>query len=121
MSLIQQRPYSEVKKEKMSHKQQVFNYSPLSKKPKSRRASLPFADYSVSPTEQYQLGDTPMKKVPSCERRILTNSRSNKPRISYLQSRYQHVPNEKYYYPAATSWRYGWHVQSSTTAAQESS
>lgn len=96
-----------------------FGYSPLSKRPKLvhdryRRCDTPeFADYSVSPTEQYQLGVTPMRKVSSCERKILTNSSSKEPRLSYLKSRYEHLPKEKYYFPAANSWRYDWHVQKS--------
>lgn len=87
-----------------------FGWSPLSKRPKSRHRH-DFVDYSVSASESYSLSASPMRKVPSCEKKILTNVRIKEPRKSYLQSRYTHLPNEKYFFPAATSWRYGWHVK----------
>lgn len=69
------------------------------------------ADYSVSaieiPSEPFE---TPMKKVPSNEKQILYNLTDKNARKNYLKERYQRSPREKYHFPEATSWRYGWHA-----------
>ncbi|XP_033246906.1 uncharacterized protein LOC108158313 [Drosophila miranda] len=51
----------------------------------------------------------PMKSVPAAELELLRSGQ----RSTYLERRYEHSPDDKYNYPEATSWRYGWfHLQS---------
>jgi len=63
-------------------------------------------DYHLSREEQSYFGQTrsPMKSVPVNELELLRSGQ----RISYLEARYERPPDNKYNYPEATSWRYGW-------------
>ncbi|XP_022229757.2 uncharacterized protein LOC111079061 [Drosophila obscura] len=68
-------------------------------------------DYNLSPVEQQHFGNCsdPMKSVPAAELELLRSGQ----RSTYLERRYEHSPDDKYNYPEATSWRYGWfHCQS---------
>ncbi|XP_052838577.1 uncharacterized protein LOC128253911 [Drosophila gunungcola] len=63
--------------------------------------------YHLSHLEEYRFGQSrvfPMKSVPAAELQLLRNGQ----RISYLERRYERSPDDKYNYPEATSWRYGW-------------
>ncbi|KAH8339909.1 hypothetical protein KR067_001935 [Drosophila pandora] len=69
-------------------------------------------DYDLSPVEKRGFGHCPvdpMKSVPATELQLLQSGQ----RSSYLERRYERSPDDKYNYPEATSWRYGWfHRQS---------
>ncbi|EDW33287.1 GL20173 [Drosophila persimilis] len=68
-------------------------------------------DYNLSPVEQQHFSkcSDPMKSVPAAELELLRSGQ----RSTYLERRYEHSPDDKYNYPEATSWRYGWfHLQS---------
>ncbi|BFG05627.1 uncharacterized protein DMAD_04320 [Drosophila madeirensis] len=68
-------------------------------------------DYNLSPVEQQHFRNCsdPMKSVPAAELELLRSGQ----RSTYLERRYEHSPDDKYNYPEATSWRYGWfHCQS---------
>ncbi|XP_017124428.1 uncharacterized protein LOC108144258 [Drosophila elegans] len=63
--------------------------------------------YHLSHLEESRFGQSrvfPMKSVPAAELQLLRNGQ----RISYLERRYERSPDDKYNYPEATSWRYGW-------------
>lgn len=67
--------------------------------------------YSIAQDEfvAYQQPDgRSMKEVKNEHRMILKNERDLDARIKYLSVRWEESPRDKYYYPAATSWRYGW-------------
>ncbi|KAI8039876.1 hypothetical protein M5D96_007301 [Drosophila gunungcola] len=69
--------------------------------------SNPIFHYHLSHLEEYRFGQSrvfPMKSVPAAELQLLRNGQ----RISYLERRYERSPDDKYNYPEATSWRYGW-------------
>lgn len=63
-------------------------------------------EYDLSKDEQFFNGkfSSAMKSVPNEEKQILNSGQ----RECYLNARYEHSPDSKYYYPEATSWRYGW-------------
>ncbi|XP_017061776.1 uncharacterized protein LOC108101811 [Drosophila ficusphila] len=64
--------------------------------------------YHLSQLEEDVFGQTvlrlPMKSVPSAELQLLRDGQ----RATYLERRYERSPDDKYNYPEATSWRYGW-------------
>ncbi|XP_017070136.2 uncharacterized protein LOC108107228 [Drosophila eugracilis] len=63
--------------------------------------------YHLSQLEKTGFGECiryPMKSVPAAELLLLRNGQ----RASYLERRYERSPDDKYNYPEATSWRYGW-------------
>ncbi|KAH8346374.1 hypothetical protein KR084_008725 [Drosophila pseudotakahashii] len=63
--------------------------------------------YDLSPLEKTGFDDSlayPMKSVPAAELQLLRNGQ----RSTYLERRYERRPDDKYNYPEATSWRYGW-------------
>ncbi|XP_016972388.1 uncharacterized protein LOC108039812 [Drosophila rhopaloa] len=63
--------------------------------------------YHLSDLEEAGFGRSlvfPMKSVPAAELQLLRNGQ----RINYLERRYERSPDDKYNYPEATSWRYGW-------------
>jgi len=64
-------------------------------------------DYHLSPLEKTVFAQSivyPMKSVPAVELQLLRNGQ----RSTYLERRYERSPDDKYNYPEATSWRYGW-------------
>ena len=63
--------------------------------------------YTLGKTENYQINEKPMKKVSSDIKIILKNS-DKESRKNYLNERNCESPKSKYFYPQATSWRYGW-------------
>ncbi|CAO1347067.1 unnamed protein product [Diamesa serratosioi] len=63
--------------------------------------------YTLGKTEMYQNNENPMKRVSSDIKVILTNF-DKEGRTSYLARRNSESPKSKYFYPQATSWRYGW-------------
>lgn len=67
--------------------------------------------YSMAPDEiiacQHPDGCT-MKEVKNEHQIILKNDCDIEARKKYLSVRWEQSPRDKYYYPAATSWRYGW-------------
>ncbi|KAH8402060.1 hypothetical protein KR009_009513, partial [Drosophila setifemur] len=69
-------------------------------------------DYDLSQVEKSGFGHcrvNPMKSVTAPELLLLHSGQ----RSTYLESRYEKSPDDKYNYPEATSWRYGWfHRQS---------
>ncbi|KAH8232891.1 hypothetical protein KR026_001546 [Drosophila bipectinata] len=69
-------------------------------------------DYDLSQVEKRGFGHCsvdPMKSVPATELQLLHSGQ----RSTYLERRYERSPDDKYNYPEATSWRYGWfHRQS---------
>jgi len=71
-----------------------------------RPSSSKIFDYHLSREEQNYFGQTqsPMKSVPVNELQLLRSGQ----RVSYLETRYERSPDNKYNYPEATSWRYGW-------------
>ncbi|XP_017000661.2 uncharacterized protein [Drosophila takahashii] len=63
--------------------------------------------YDLSPLERTGFNESliyPMKSVPAAELQLLRNGQ----RSTYLERRYERSPDDKYNYPEATSWRYGW-------------
>ena len=56
--------------------------------------------YSISNNENYEFNKSPMK-----DNKTVTRCRSKQ---DYLTERYSKQPPEKYNFPEATSWRYGW-------------
>eukprot|EP00099_Drosophila_melanogaster_P020450 NP_611921.1 uncharacterized protein Dmel_CG13581 [Drosophila melanogaster] len=63
--------------------------------------------YHLSQLEQTGFGKSavdPMKAVPAAELQLLQSGQ----RTTYLERRYERSPDDKYNYPEATSWRYGW-------------
>ncbi|XP_039483933.1 uncharacterized protein LOC120446822 [Drosophila santomea] len=63
--------------------------------------------YHLSQLEQTGFAKSavdPMKSVPAAELQLLHSGQ----RTSYLERRYERSPDDKYNYPEATSWRYGW-------------
>lgn len=88
--------------------------------PLSRRTSDLFG-YSLSSAERRAFvltdnddanndmdNDNGMKKRTDAQRTILHNEQDCSARENYLNVRNEVRPRDKYYYPAATSWRYGW-------------
>lgn len=63
--------------------------------------------YTLGKTEKYQINEKPMKRVSSDVKVILENS-DKESRKNYLHQRNAESPRSKYFYPQATSWRYGW-------------
>lgn len=63
-------------------------------------------DYDLSKVEQRYFCQfrNPMKSVPQDELQLLHSGQ----RATYLETRYERTPDNKYNYPEATSWRYGW-------------
>ncbi|KAH8269511.1 hypothetical protein KR018_004435 [Drosophila ironensis] len=64
-------------------------------------------DYDLSREEKHGFGHcavVPMKSVPATELQLLHSGQ----RSTYLERRYERSPDDKYNYPEATSWRYGW-------------
>lgn len=53
-----------------------------------------------------------MRDVTADQLKILANPKDLNARRKYLEVRWDSSPREKFYFPVATSWRYGW-VQSS--------
>lgn len=85
-----------------------------------RRKNPEFASYSLSPDEldyvnQHRIVDEtkPMKEVAKDELMLLKDEKIKGTRLNYLLARQTHSPRDKYYYPEATSWRYGWFHESS--------
>lgn len=70
------------------------------------------ADYSMAPDEYRACGDVPaecpMRTVNTEHLNILQNRKDTDGRKKYLFARWESSPRDKFYYPAATSWRYGW-------------
>ncbi|EDV57013.1 uncharacterized protein Dere_GG22972 [Drosophila erecta] len=63
--------------------------------------------YHLSQLEQTGFAKSaadPMKSVPAAELQLLHSGQ----RTTYLERRYARSPDDKYNYPEATSWRYGW-------------
>lgn len=52
--------------------------------------------------------DAEMRRATSEHRQLLHDTGDRAARAHYLSARSQVVPRDKYYFPAATSWRYGW-------------
>ncbi|XP_016946686.1 uncharacterized protein LOC108022334 [Drosophila biarmipes] len=72
-----------------------------------RRSKHGVFDYHLSPLEETVFDQStvyPMKSVPAVELQLLRNGQ----RSTYLERRYERSPDDKYNYPEATSWRYGW-------------
>ncbi|KAH8400585.1 hypothetical protein KR222_007233 [Zaprionus bogoriensis] len=71
-----------------------------------RPSSSKIFDYDLSDVEQRYFGQfrSPMKTVPLDELQLLRSGQ----RATYLETRYGRTPDNKYNYPEATSWRYGW-------------
>lgn len=63
--------------------------------------------YTLGKTEEYQNNEKPMKRVSSDVKVILENA-DKESRKNYLHQRNSESPKSKYFYPQATSWRYGW-------------
>lgn len=63
--------------------------------------------YTLGKTETYQINENPMKRVSSDIKVILKNFDKESRKI-YLIERNSESPKSKYFYPQATSWRYGW-------------
>lgn len=74
------------------------------------------AEYSMTPAEYEAFGvrldGRQMRDVTADHLKILANPKDLNARTKYLEVRWDSSPREKYYFPVATSWRYGW-VQSS--------
>ncbi|ALC41904.1 CG13581, partial [Drosophila busckii] len=76
----------------------------------SRRIFRPSAsrifDYDLSREEHRCFGscNSAMKSVPAAEQALLRSGQ----RATYLETRYLRTPDQRYNYPEATSWRYGW-------------
>ncbi|CAD7078715.1 unnamed protein product [Hermetia illucens] len=80
-------------------------HSVISAGPKRRGSSYDFASYDLAKGEDYKLDTkTAMKEVPPMQKDILKDG----PRMKYLNIRWEITPDVKYYFPEATSWRYGW-------------
>lgn len=52
--------------------------------------------------------DREMRQAASVHRLMLHDTSDRAARAHYLTARSQVMPRDKYYFPAATSWRYGW-------------
>ena len=74
-----------------------FVYTRITKKIRHTNSQV---FYSLSNDENYQFNKSPMKN----------NSTFIKTKLKqdYLTERYNKRPSEKYNFPEATSWRYGW-------------
>lgn len=74
------------------------------------------AEYSMTPAEYEAFGvrldGRQMRDVTADQMKILANTKDLNARKKYLEVRWDSSPREKFYFPVATSWRYGW-VQSS--------
>ncbi|XP_034478583.1 uncharacterized protein LOC117784851 [Drosophila innubila] len=77
-----------------------------------RPSSSKIFDYHLSREEQnyFDHCPKPMKSVPVDELQLLRSGQ----RATYLETRYERTPDDKYNYPEATSWRYGWFHRKST-------
>lgn len=75
------------------------------------------AEYSMTPAEYEAFGahldGRHMRDVTLDHLKILANPKDLNARMKYLEVRWDSSPREKFYFPVATSWRYGW-VQSSS-------
>lgn len=75
-----------------------FVYTRITKKIRQTNSQV---FYSLANNENYEFNKSPMKENSSTKIRI-------KSKQDYLTQRYSQQPSEKYNFPEATSWRYGW-------------
>lgn len=90
----------------------------LSSTPRGKCSTPPQGpEYSMSPAEYqsccHQKAGLVMRDVKTEHKQILNGSRDTcDARQKYLTARWDSsTPREKFYFPAATSWRYGWLLQ----------
>jgi hypothetical protein len=91
----------------------------ISKGPARRKScqEVNFASYDMSKDELASLNNCPsnpshpMRRVPSHQKCLLHNPTDKEATRHYLQARWEISPTQKYYFPEATSWRYGWNCE----------
>jgi len=76
-----------------------FVYTRITKKTRPTNSQV---FYSLSNNENYDFNKSPMKDNLGVIR--------SKPKRDYLAERNSKRPSEKYNFPEATSWRYGWEL-----------
>nr|XP_016928230.1 uncharacterized protein LOC108008835 [Drosophila suzukii] len=110
-SLTSRPPSSRSTGSTVSSRTQQFNIPLRTSNGVTSRIYRPFKhgvfDYHLSPLEKTVFAQSivyPMKSVPAVELQLLRNGQ----RSTYLERRYERSPDDKYNYPEATSWRYGW-------------
>lgn len=78
-----------------------FVYTRITKKIRQSNSQI---FYSLSNNENYEFNKSPMKENSA----TIIKAKSKR---DYLTQQYNKKPSEKYNFPEATSWRYGWNFK----------